>query len=404
MWTKTAFKLDRSIIQPSPSCYSASQRKNIVGKRADTILLDDFEVGNNTESEEKRKKLEKDAEKLFPLSNGRVFFVGTPHTEDSIYWKRQNPKFKTACLKIPIMDENGVPANDVIPVGGILYDREWIAETRETLSEGEFQSQYMLENTKFGESKINYELVNTFRGGLGSEETEDWKTGRKGWRNFVSVDGKQIPVVGISAFWDWAKGDEGNDDSVVSIVANDEQRNVYVLEMAKMPPVTKGQTFRAQCETALKLCADYGIGTLHAEVTGNSSLSGELHSVAAEIYDRRSINVHIDEVHRSGNQHTKFTSKNKRIEHHLEPIVRIGRLWIREHLWADTPEKKDQPLRGQMIDFPHSKKDDYLDALAGALEYLQPVPVHVASHGAIGERPFNSHYRKVRKTRRNNGF
>ena len=73
------------IREPSVICQGVTG--NITGMRADLIVCDDVEVPNTCNTAQKREKLRERLRELdFILSpNGTMIYIGTPHTNDTIY-------------------------------------------------------------------------------------------------------------------------------------------------------------------------------------------------------------------------------------------------------------------------------------------------------------------------------
>lgn len=73
----------------APSVKAVGITGQITGSRADIIIADDVEITNNSYSVEQRKKLLHNVGELTNVlkPTGRLIFLGTPQTEDSIYNK-----------------------------------------------------------------------------------------------------------------------------------------------------------------------------------------------------------------------------------------------------------------------------------------------------------------------------
>ncbi len=73
----------------APSVKAAGITSQITGSRADVIIADDVEIPNNSFSAEARAKLLKAVHEFTNIlkPNGRIIFLGTPQTEESIYQK-----------------------------------------------------------------------------------------------------------------------------------------------------------------------------------------------------------------------------------------------------------------------------------------------------------------------------
>lgn len=85
--SKISFDVGPSRASHSPSVKSVGITGQLAGSRANTIIADDLEVPNNSATQGMRDKLS-EAVKEFDailLPNGRIVYLGTPQTEQSLY-------------------------------------------------------------------------------------------------------------------------------------------------------------------------------------------------------------------------------------------------------------------------------------------------------------------------------
>jgi hypothetical protein len=85
--SKVAFDVGPARADHSPSVKSVGITGQLTGSRADWIVADDLEVANNSDTEGKRAKLGNDVKEFDAVlkPGGRVIYLGTPQTEQSIY-------------------------------------------------------------------------------------------------------------------------------------------------------------------------------------------------------------------------------------------------------------------------------------------------------------------------------
>lgn len=88
-WAADRFTVQRPGALRDPSMLAQGLLGNITGARADIIICDDVEVAGNCDTPGKRAELrERLAETEFILTpGGLILYVGTPHTEESLYRK-----------------------------------------------------------------------------------------------------------------------------------------------------------------------------------------------------------------------------------------------------------------------------------------------------------------------------
>jgi hypothetical protein len=85
--SKIAFDVGPATPDQSPSVKSVGITGQLTGSRADEIVADDIEVPNNSDTEGKRDKLSEMVKEFDAVlkPGGRVKFLGTPQTEQSVY-------------------------------------------------------------------------------------------------------------------------------------------------------------------------------------------------------------------------------------------------------------------------------------------------------------------------------
>ncbi|PLP55570.1 DNA maturase B [Mesorhizobium loti] len=85
--SKVAFDVAPAAAAPQPSVKSIGITSQIAGNRATLIVADDIEVANNSDTQLKRDKLSEQIKEFDAVLSpgGRVVFLGTPQTEQSIY-------------------------------------------------------------------------------------------------------------------------------------------------------------------------------------------------------------------------------------------------------------------------------------------------------------------------------
>lgn len=87
--SKIAFDVGPARPDHSPSVKSVGIMGQLTGGRADTIVADDVEVPNNSETQGMREKLQERVKEFDAVlkPGGRIIYLGTPQTEDSLYNK-----------------------------------------------------------------------------------------------------------------------------------------------------------------------------------------------------------------------------------------------------------------------------------------------------------------------------
>jgi hypothetical protein len=95
--SKVAFDVAPSRAAHAPSCKSLGITSQLTGSRADEIVADDVEVPTNSATQDLREKLLKtvlEFESIIMPETGKVTYLGTPQTEESIYNKISERGYK----------------------------------------------------------------------------------------------------------------------------------------------------------------------------------------------------------------------------------------------------------------------------------------------------------------------
>ena len=150
----------------APSVKAAGITGQITGSRADIIIADDVEIPNNSYSVETRTKLMHAVGELTNVlkPNGRLIFLGTPQTEESIYQKLINTGTFTVRMYPAIYPTNLKPYGDGKYLGEYIkrnleenpdlagqptepsrFPMEVLEERRLRLGQKDFALQYMLD-------------------------------------------------------------------------------------------------------------------------------------------------------------------------------------------------------------------------------------------------------------------
>ena len=161
------FDVRPAIVRVQPSCRALGVFGNLTGNRAMEIVADDIETSKNCDTNIKRQQLRKAITEFSPILRplkGRLLYLGTPHTEESVY----NEEVQKGCrlqvfpVRYPIDDEmfkyQGVlstalqkrlddnPLLKGTPTDPLRFDEETIIK-EEAKGRSKFQMQYMLDNT-----------------------------------------------------------------------------------------------------------------------------------------------------------------------------------------------------------------------------------------------------------------
>ena len=107
-WSKVKFFVKGASADIAPSVKSAGILGSIVGSRANIILGDDVETPNNSETQGMREKLHERAKEFDSIikPGGKIIYLGTPQTQDTLYRKLAATGFKTRIWPVLVPSEH----------------------------------------------------------------------------------------------------------------------------------------------------------------------------------------------------------------------------------------------------------------------------------------------------------
>jgi len=369
-WQSNKFTVKRTIASQEPSVLCRTIGTGATSFHADEVIVDDIEIADNCRTQEARKKI-KDITREIITSVGRkhFLFIGTPHDDDSIYtWLEQTRGFETR--KWPVWRADGVPQ-----MPEIGHDHQWIAE-KQMGEEGEpgtvgwFKSQYLLIPSKAYETLMDWSGVQIYA---------DDVTHRDRWNEYHEqimptfyLRGDEI--LDVKAYWDPATGLQGKDNSVIALAIQAVDGNVYLHDLKILPPYNPKVGFKDQINEVLFFLKQHEVPVVYVEKNFAFQLADELRRTAKQ----QGIKVSVRET-------TRKSTQNKRvfIAQQLEPLVKTHRLWVHQRVL-------NTPFREEFESFPSSRRDDTIDATAGAIAELRFVGMsYDGTERPIASRPWH---------------
>ncbi|BAF89573.1 phage-related DNA maturase [Azorhizobium caulinodans ORS 571] len=105
--SKVAFDVGPAKASHSPSVKSVGITGQLAGSRADTIIADDVEIPNNSQTQAMRDKLSELVKEFDAIlkPGGRIIYLGTPQTEQSLYNELPNRGYQVRIWPARIPDE-----------------------------------------------------------------------------------------------------------------------------------------------------------------------------------------------------------------------------------------------------------------------------------------------------------
>ena len=161
------FDVKPAITRVQPSCKALGIFGQLTGNRAIEIIADDIETSQNCDTSTKREAIRKAVTEFSPIlrpQHGRLLYLGTPHTEESIYNEeaRKGCRVQIFPVRYPneqeLLKYNGnlaraiqsrLDANPLLvgtSTDPLRFDDETILK-EEAKGRSKFQMQYMLDNS-----------------------------------------------------------------------------------------------------------------------------------------------------------------------------------------------------------------------------------------------------------------
>lgn len=363
-WKAETFTVERPIMQLNPSVTVSSLGASFTGYHASTVIGDDIETSDNVISADMRERNKERVAEFGKLAN-QILLVGTPHHEQTIYNHLEDIGY--AMKKIPIIRKKTVVLEDSTakeeeylawddhPEGMFTY--EWLERQRKETTEGDFNSQYMLIPQTTYQPLVELEKIKYYKHEL------EWQQIAQPFGNYISAC-RLGPhnVTRICGAWDVATGLRGRDNSVLSICARDADGNTFVHDIRVLSAVDEAtKDFTNQCREIITACAYHKISHVYVEENFSATLANELRRVA------RDMKVMVQVV-------PKFRNKNKMvfIAQTMEPIIKVGRLFVHERVRDKTP------FLDELQAFPRNRHDDCIDATSEAISNLPDLAVDVS--------------------------
>ena len=368
-WKSETFTVDRDIMQLNPSVTVSSLGASFTGYHSDMIIADDIETSDNCINENQRQKIKERVSEFGKLSN-KILCVGTPHTEKTIYNYLEDVGYITK--KIPVirtkekqMADSTTEDEEYLAWQNHpqkMFTHKWLEQQRNETTEGDFNSQYMLVPMSTYQPLVQLDKINYY------DKEFVWNYISQPFGNYIT-DCKlgDRNIQRICSSWDVATGLKGRDNSVLSVCAKDDNNNVYVHDLKVLSAVGEDRSFEHQCREVIATCAKHKVGHVFVEENFSATLASELRRVAREL--KLAINVI-----------PKFRSQNKLnfIAQTLEPVIKIGRLYVHKKV------KEETPFLDELQSFPRrNQKDDCIDATAEAISHLPELQLDISKLAKI---------------------
>ena len=397
--SKISFDVKPARADHAPSVKSVGVLGQMAGSRADEVVADDVEVPNNSFTQPMRDKLSEAVKEFDAIlkPNGKICFLGTPQTEQSLYltleergyetciWPARYPNLKNnygdrLAPKVHqrLLDEVVKPKDPVDPDRFNSID---LMEREASYGRSGFSLQFMLDTSLSDQDRYPLKLSDLIISSINPDHAPE----KIIWSNSPEYSLPDLPCVGFNGdryyrpaqeFGDWIE----YTGSVMSIDPSGKGKDATGYAIVKM---LNGNLFVSDAgglvggyddrvlERLSKLARDHKVNTIICEENFGGGMFAEL----LKPYLMRFHPCQIENVRNN-------KTKEFRIIDTLEPVMNSHRLIIdrkvvEKDYRANTNEAPERKLKLQLF-YQMSRitrhkgslvHDDILDALSGAVSY-----------------------------------
>ena len=397
--SKISFDVRPARADHAPSVKSVGVLGQMAGSRADEVVADDVEVPNNSFTQPMRDKLSEAVKEFDAIlkPNGKICFLGTPQTEQSLYltleergyetciWPARYPNLKNnygdrLAPKVHqrLLDEVVKPKD---PVDPDRFNSVDLMEREASYGRSGFSLQFMLDTSLSDQDRYPLKLSDLIISSVNPEHAPE----KVIWSNSPEYSLPDLPCVGFNGdryyrpaqeFGDWIE----YTGSVMSIDPSGKGKDATGYAIVKM---LNGNLFVSDAgglvggyddrvlERLSKLARDHKVNTIIIEENFGGGMFAELLKPVLTKF-------HPCQVENIRNNKTK----EFRIIDTLEPVMNSHRLIIDRKIVekdyrSNTNEAPERKLKLQLF-YQMSRitrhkgslvHDDILDALSGAVSY-----------------------------------
>jgi hypothetical protein len=355
-WGKTELEVARWFHRTEPSVTCTRKGSGFTGFRGRLIIADDLEARHNVHTPEQREEIRETTDQM-SLVGADIIYIGTPHAVESVYDDLvQTEHYETQYYRVWLDQKLRLTQNPYVKMNRTqLQGAEWVDDQERRLPVRVFRSQLLLIPSDVRRTRLNWDLVVPFNGGI-QKERSDYSGKIEYWQG-------EHQILELKAYWDPGYRRPDTDASVLRVVGRRDQNHVFVFECVTLPKVDTNKTFHHQCEKIVEVLAKYSMDQVIVETNFRVTLINELKRVAAE--KKRALRVS-EHQRRAG-----YGGKANFIRSQIEPVLNSRELHVHEAIL------RDRKLEVEAKSFPKRRRDDHLDATAGAIRFLRLKRIHV---------------------------
>jgi len=360
IWSREAIQVNRSRKMKEPTLVASSVLTTSTGEHYDLVVCDDIVNFTNSDNEDKAEKIYNwvmdlisvlDPPTYDPVCAGfgeyignSMYVTGTPYFPWD-YYSHIEKNF--SALQFNLFSAN-IYVNGEDSTEGYTYPEKfndaYVESLMSRMTRRVFSAQYLLNHVNEDDIILEEDLINIIHPATVHYDGIGYAT--------VMVGGMK-KTIRLHLIVDPHSGKTSRyvDNTAIAVGGQDDEMNLYVLDLKASRYTTSDAV-----KMIYDLCAKYGLHMCNVLIKG----VGELlpHAINRErlTYNR---NIIVKPMNERGDKKTRITNA-------LQPIVKLGKLYVVSWITLHTP------LLKEMREHPQSKRDDCLDAITGLATVSKP--------------------------------
>ena len=402
-------------VEKSASVSSVGIKANLPGRRADLIIADDVESITNSNTQVMRDDLLNRTKEFTAIcTHGKILYLGTPQTRESIYrtllargfdiriWPGRYPELDRidrympgtlapmileAIAKDPtVQSGGGLDGTRGKPTDPVRYTEEDLQSKELDYGPEGFDLQYMLDTTLSDEARTKIKLGDLLVASTGYEEApETFMYSAEPRLLIKDPELATAPCMGHRLYYcaraseDFKKYDykvmvvdpAGNGGDEMAYAAGGACNSyVHLFSVGGL----QGGCSQKNINDIIDLCQEFGIKKIYVESNmGHGTVEALF---IAELQQRKALDIGVEGYYNT-------LQKEKRIIDTISPVTRRHKMVVHERAFRDdwkyciryTPEKRTiVSCFYQMANITYDRqslaKDDRVDAVAGMVQFL----------------------------------
>lgn len=360
IWSREAIQVLRPKKLKEPTLVAGSVLSTNTGEHYDLIVNDDAVDFQNSDTEEKADKIKDWAMDAFSVLDppiydqiitsfgewlgNSMYVIGTPYYPWDYYsYIESNATTLNFCTFEANIYRNGVDSAD-----GYTYPEKfndaYVESLMGRMSRKKFFAQYLLRHISDEDVVLDESMVNYFAPTQVFFSKDGFAT--------ITVGGEQKRIR-LHMVVDPASGKKAGriDNTAIVVGGQDSEMNMYVVYLQAKRVLTS-----ETINTIYTVAADYGLVCANVLTRGLGELLPHAINRERDVYKKVLVVKTI----------TESTNKKVRITNAIQPLIKLGKLFVNSWIQLNTP------LIKELRQHPEGTQDDCLDAIAALVQISLP--------------------------------